>query len=181
MKPYDYTQRNGVETLSWERYASLARQLVEQAAGFEPQIVIGIARAGLIPATSLACALRSELYPVRVSRRVGDEVRYDHPVWRVDVPGTVANQRVLVVDEIADTGETLQLVATRALECGAARVRTACLVAHSWANPRPDFCALVSDAFVIFPWYQEVYTGEKWELHPEIQAGLEAQKGDDGA
>lgn len=175
---YDYAHRQGVEEITWERFAALARQLAEQIAAFQPDIIIGIARAGLIPATTVACALCCELYPVRVSRRVGDKVHYDHPIWHVDVPGTVARRKVVVIDEITDTGETLQLVATRALERQAIKVQTASLVTHSWANPRPDSYALLSDAFIIFPWDRQVYQDSQWQIHPEIAAGLKAQKGD---
>jgi hypoxanthine phosphoribosyltransferase len=137
--------------------------------------VIGIARAGLFPATAVACALRRELYPVRVTRRVNDVVQYESPIWRVDVPATVAGQRVAVIDEIADSGETLALVAARALERGARRVWTLSLVSHSWADPQPDFTALTSDALLIFPWDKEVHTETGWQMHPELVDAIRAQ------
>jgi hypoxanthine phosphoribosyltransferase len=84
---------------------------------------------------------------------------------------------VAVIDEIADSGETLALVASRALERGARQVWTVSLVAHSWADPQPDFTALVSDALVIFPWDQQIYTSGSWQTHPEIEAALKAQNG----
>jgi hypoxanthine phosphoribosyltransferase len=173
MKSYDYANRKGARPISWEEFAALSRQLAERLA--DAEIIIGIARAGLFPATAVACSLRRELYPVRVTRRMNDEVRYTSPVWRVPVPGEVAGKIVAVVDEIADTGETLALVAARARELGATQVRTACLVSHSWANPAPDVCVLVSDAFVIFPWDQQVFAEGRWQPHPEIVAGLTAQ------
>lgn len=172
-KSYDYTNRKATKSISWEAFAALSRQLAERLA--QTEIIIGIARAGLFPATAVACSLRRELYPVRVTRRVNDEVLYTTPVWRVPVPSEVAGKRVAVVDEIADTGETLALVAARARELGAVQVTTACLVSHSWANPSPDVCALVSDAFVIFPWDQQIFLEGGWQLHPEIVAGLNAQ------
>ena len=153
-----------------------AETLTEQLADKKIDIVIGIARAGLFPATAVACALRRELYPVRVTRRVNDVVQYESPIWRVDVPATVAGQRVAVIDEIADSGETLALVAARALERGARHVWTLSLVAHSWADPQPDFTALTSDALLIFPWDKEVLTGDGWQMHPEIEAAIQAQQ-----
>jgi hypothetical protein len=87
----------------------------------------------------------------------------------------VTGQRVAVIDEIADSGETLALVGSRALERGARQVWNVSLVAHSWANPQPDFTALVSDALVIFPWDQQVYASGSWQVHPEIVAAIEAQ------
>ncbi len=176
MKSYDYAHRKGIEDISWERFGELSRNLAEQLGDKQIDIVIGIARAGLFPATALACALRRELCPVRVTRRINDVVRYESPIWRVDVPSTVAGQRVAVIDEIADSGETLALVASRALERGARQVWTVSLIAHSWANPQPDVTAMGSDALVIFPWDKQVYTNTGWQTHPEIKAAIEAQQ-----
>lgn len=175
MKSYDYAHRKDIDEISWERFGKLSRALTEQLSGKKIDIVIGIARAGLFPATAVACALRRELYPVRVTRRVNDVVQYESPIWRVDVPATVAGQRVAVIDEIADTGETLAIVAARALERGARQVWTLSLVAHSWADPQPDFTTLTSDALLIFPWDKQVLTGGGWQMHPELEAAIQAQ------
>jgi uncharacterized protein len=174
MKSYAYANRKGIEEITWERFGALSRTLTEHLAGKQVDLVIGIARAGLFPGTAVACALRRELYPVRVTRRVNDVVQYQSPIWRVDVPATVAGQMVAVIDEIADTGETLAIVAARALERGARQVWTLSLVAHSWANPGPDFTALTSDALIIFPWDKQVFTGEGWQLHPELESAIRA-------
>jgi len=175
IQSYDYAHRQGVEEISWERFGELSQALTEQISGKKIDLVIGIARAGLFPATAVACALRRELYPVRVTRRVNDVVQYKSPIWRVDVPATVAGQRAVVIDEIADTGETLAIVAARALERGARQVWTMSLVTHSWADPRPDFSALESDALLIFPWDKNVLTNEGWRLHPELEVAMRAQ------
>ena len=94
----------------------------------------------------------------------------------MDVSSEVAGKVVAVVDEMADSGETLALVAARVRELGAARVVTASLVAHSWADPRPDHAALVTDALVIFPWDKEVLVDGQWQTHPELAAALDAQR-----
>ena len=175
MKSYDYAHRKGIDEISWERFGELSRALTEHLSGKRIDIVIGIARAGLFPATAVACALRRELYPVRVTRRVNDVVQYESPIWRVDVPATVAGQRVAVIDEIADTGETLAIVAARALERGARQVWTLSLVTHSWADPQPDYTALTSDALLIFPWDKQVFTDDGWQMHPELEAAIRIQ------
>lgn len=175
MKSYDYAHRVGIEEISWERFGELSRTLAELLAWKQVYLVIGIARAVLFPATTVAAALRRELYPVRVTRRINDVVQYKSPIWRVDVPATVAGQRVVVIDEIADTGETLAIVAARALERGARQVWTMSMVTHSWADPQPDYTALHSDALVIFPWDKHVLTEEGWKLHPELESALRAQ------
>lgn len=176
MKSYDYIHRQGVHSLSWDDIVRLAAQLTEKLAQRGIDTVVGIARAGLFPATLVACSLRCEFYPVRVTRRMRDEVRFSSPVWRVPVSTEVAGRAVAVIDEIADSGETLALVAEQVRALNADRVVTATLVKHSWANPAPDICALVSDALVLFPWDQHVFINGAWQRHPEIVQALAMQK-----
>jgi uncharacterized protein len=175
MQSYDYAHRSGVEAITWERFAELARTLVEKLAPFSIDAVVGTARAGLFPATAVCLMLRRELYPARISRRVNDEVKYPHPQWIVDVVPDVKDKIVAVVDEIADTGETLVLVAERVKERGAKQVITATLVAHTWAKPMPDVIALATDALILFPWDEQVYQDGKWQPHPELVAALKQQ------
>lgn len=174
-RSYDYAKRTGSRELTWDEFAELSATLAETLARRNVDTVVGIARAGLFPATAVACALRCELYPVRITRRLHDEVVYDSPVWRVPVSHLVKDKAVAVVDEIADTGETLTAVATQVRELGAQRVITAALVCHSWARPEPDVSALVSDQFVIFPWDRRVLIDGEWRPHPDIVAALAAQ------
>jgi hypoxanthine phosphoribosyltransferase len=176
MYSYDYVHRRGVREISWEEFAALSARLAEELAEAGVEAIVGIARAGLFPATAVACSLRREMYPVRVTRRVNDEVVHQSPVWKVPVSPEVKGKVVAVVDEIADTGETLALVSDSVRENGAVRVVTACLVSHSWANPAPDVSALITDALVIFPWDQEVLVEGEWQPHPEIVAALKAQR-----
>jgi uncharacterized protein len=172
---YDYAHRSGIEAITWERFAGLSRSLVEKLAPFNIDAVVGIARAGLFPATVVSIMLRRELYPARVSRRFNDEVKFHHPQWIVDVAEDVKDQIVAVVDEIADTGETLALVAERVKQRGAQQVITASLVAHSWADPMPDVVALTTDALVMFPWDEQVYLDGQWQPHPELVEALKQQ------
>ncbi len=81
-----------------------------------------------------------------------------------------------ILDEIADTGETLALVATRTLERGASQIKTAALAAHTWADPQPHFAALVSDALIVFPWDRRFLIDGQWRVHPEIEEALKSQK-----
>jgi hypoxanthine phosphoribosyltransferase len=175
MQSYDYAHRDGVYNISWDGFHSLARQLAEGLATYEPEAIVGVARAGLFPATAIACMLRRELYPTRLTRRLNDEVIHDTPVWITPVPPEVTGKIVAVVDDIADSGETLSMVAEAVSEAGARKVVTACLVSHSWADPPPDLTPMVSDALVLFPWDQRVYMDGKWQPHPEIVTALEVQ------
>jgi hypoxanthine phosphoribosyltransferase len=175
MQSYDYTHRDGVYEVSWDDFFTLAQQLAEALAKYQVEAIIGVARAGLFPATAVACMLRCELYPVRITRRLNDEVVYKTPVWKTPVPPGVAGKGVAIIDEISDTGETLAMVSDGVQKAGARAVVTACLASHSWANPRPELSAIVSDALVLFPWDQVVLQNGKWVKHPEIVAAMNAQ------
>ena len=175
MKSYDYTHRSGVRHLTWDDFAFLSSRLAELLEPYNPQLILGIARAGLFPATAVACCLRRELFPIRLTRRVDDNVIHEQPVWKTPVPLDVAGKTVAVVDEIADTGRTLAMASGSTMALGAVRVVTACLVSHTWAQPAPQVSALTSDEFIIFPWDELILVDGKWVPHPEIQAGLKAQ------
>ena len=175
MHSYDYAHRTGLELITWDRFMGLVRVLVEKLAPFNIGAVVGTARAGLFPATAVCLMLRPELYPARVSRRINDEVKFQHPQWIVDVAADVKDQIVVVIDEIADTGETLAIVAERVKQRGAKQVITAALIAHSWADPMPDVVALITDALVLFPWDEQVYIDGQWQTHPELVEALKHQ------
>lgn len=178
MRSYDYARRDGIHELSWSDIAALCDDLAEMLDREGVESIVGVARAGLFPATSVSLSLRCELYPVRITRRHNDEVVFDVPRWIVPVSGEVAGQSVAVIDEIADSGETLGLVAEAALRAGAARVVTAALVAHPWAQPFPAHAPLVTEAFVQFPWNRQVLVRGEWAPHPEATAALDALSGE---
>jgi uncharacterized protein len=142
MQSNDRSRRSGVEPISWERFEELVRNLSEQVASFEPQIILGIARGGLFPATMMSYILRREMYPIRLTRRLNDAVVRERPTWLAGPPDKVIGRRVLIVDEIADSGHTIAMAAAEVRRMGASHVRSATLFAHSWADPRPDFVAL---------------------------------------
>lgn len=182
LKSYDYVNRDGFVPVTWERFGLLCQALSEEFELLGVEAVVGIARPGLFPAAQIALSLRTELFPVRVTRRVNDEVVHERPVWKVPVSPEVAGKVVAVVDEIADTGESLALVAQAVRQAGAARVITATLAAHTWASPAPDLCPLVTDSLVLWPWDQRVLIDGRWAAHPELvgAAGEQGKRLPDG-
>ncbi len=179
MLSYDYARRSGVIQVSWERFGELCRDLALAAAPYQPEAIVGIARGGWLPATVLACMLRCDLYPMRLSRREGGRVVHDTPLILLPPPAQVAGRRVLLLDDIADTGVTLSLGVRALKRGGAAEIRTAALVAHSWAEPQPDIVGLATDAFVVTPWDREVVQDGALVPHPDLAAALAASPQDE--
>lgn len=172
---YDYSHREGVWPISWNDFHGLCRALALAIAPYRPEIILPVGRGGYYAGTLLAHMLRVEVYPVRLTRRVDDEVVRESPLWLVEPPSLVTGKRVLVVDEICSSGETLRLVMDKARELGAAEVRSAVLYAHSWGVGVPDYIGLVSDALLLNPWDREIVVDGTVRFHPEYVAALARQ------
>ncbi|MBI5481459.1 MAG: hypothetical protein HY906_21555 [Deltaproteobacteria bacterium] len=175
----DYARRSGVLQVSWEKFGELCGELAVASARYQPEAVVGIARGGWLPATVLACMLRCDLYPMRLSRREGGRVVHDTPLILLPPPAQVAGRRVLLLDDIADTGVTLSLGLRALKRAGAAEIHTAALVAHSWAAPQPEIVGLATDAFVVTPWDREVVQDGVLVPHPDLAAALATVRPDD--
>jgi len=173
--PYDYSTRAGVRPIAWDDFHGLVKALAVAVAPWRPEVVLPVLRGGAYPGVLLAHILQAEVYPVRLTRRQDDVVVRETPLWLVEPPAAVAGRRVLVVDEMCSTGETLRLVRERALALGAAGARTATLYAHTWGVDAVDTIGLITDELVLNPWDREIYRDGAFQFHPEYVAALAEQ------
>ena len=164
---YDYSTRKGILPISWNDFHGLVKALAVAVAPWRPEIILPVLRGGAYPGALLAQILQVEVYPVRLSRRENDVVVHESPRWLVEPPPVVAGRRVLVVDEMCSTGETITLVRQRALALGAAEARAAVLYAHTWGVAVPDYIGLITDELVLNPWDREIFTDGAFRFHPE--------------
>lgn len=174
-EPYDYSTRRGVRPISWADFHGICKALALAAAEFRPDIILPVGRGGYYPGTLLAHMLRAEIYPVRISRRVNDIVAHRSPEWILEPPAAVAGCRVLIVDEICDSGETLVLIREKVAALGASAVRSAVLYSHTWGSGIPDYIGLITDALILNPWDREAVAGGRFVLHPEYVDALAQQ------
>jgi hypoxanthine phosphoribosyltransferase len=173
--PYDYSTRQGVVPISWDDFHGLCKALAKGVAAYRPEVILPVGRGGYYPGTLIAHLLQVEVYPIRVSRRVNDVTRYEVPQWRLEPPALIAGKRVLVVDEICGTGETLLVVKEKVAAMGAAEVRCAVLYAHTWGVEVPDYIGLISDGFIMNPWDREIWREGEFQVHPEYGDALRQQ------
>jgi len=171
----DYTNRDGVWPISWNDFHGLCQAIALAAAKFEPEIIIAIGRGGFYPGTLIAHLLRTEIYPVRFTRRVNDVVLHDEPQWLLEPPALVKGKRILIVDEISSSGQTLLGARQKVEEMGAAVVKTAVLYAHTWGVDIPDYIGLISDALLLNPWDREVVVNGRLQFHPEYAEAFTQQ------
>lgn len=142
--------------LSWELFGELCRALaVRVAQDYEPELVIGLATAGVMPAATVAAMLEVDFEAMKVTRRQDGELRWRTPQVLSPTPVRARGKRVLIVDEITTSGDTLRLALAAVREVGPASVRTA----TSFVRPggyRPDYFALETSSLIVFPWDRQV-------------------------
>ena len=144
------------EVLSWELFGSASRELAQQIAdsGFRPDIVVAIARGGLLPAGALAYALGTKAAgTLNVEFYTDIEETLPDPVVLAPLLDTESLQgkKLLVVDDVADSGRTLDLV-MRLLAAHTTDARSAVIYTKSRTIIQPDYSWRATDLWITFPW-----------------------------
>src|SRR5512141_974828 len=98
----------GVLYVEWPLFGELSRALaLKVARDYDPEVVVGIATAGVVPGAVIAAILGREFHSMVVSRRFGTETVRETPAVLSAAPPSIRDKRVLVVDETCDTGDTI--------------------------------------------------------------------------
>jgi hypoxanthine phosphoribosyltransferase len=144
------------EVLTWEGFGAAARELAQHVRedGFDPTIVLAVARGGLPVGGAVAyalgikncCVINVEYY-TDIDERLEVPVILPPALNLVDLTAA----RVLVVDDVADTGETLKLVADQ-VATYVAEVRTAVLYEKPRSIVRCDYVWGRTSRWIDFPW-----------------------------
>lgn len=158
--------------LSWELFGELCRALALRVyREYDPDVVVGIATAGVIPAAVIADILQVEFYSMKISRHADGEVQ-ERPQLLSTAPVQAAGRRVLLVDEITTSGDTLRLALAALRDVRPAEIRTATCFART-TGYAPDFHALATDALIVFPWDRKVIEDGELVIHPTYRGLIE--------
>ena len=159
--------RTRIQELTWvdfDRSVQALARTIRQS--YEPQAVVGVAHGGVFVGGALSSALGAEFFPVRISRRSRDKAT-SKPKLSGEMPKELKGKRVLIVDDVVASGDTLELATALARKAGAGETRCATLVCRPGAFT-PDFSALTTEALVVFPWdYEEVAEDGRFEVDPD--------------
>lgn len=144
------------ETLTWDGFGEatreLARRIVES--GFDPEVVVAIARGGLLPAGAIAYGLGAKnCGAINVEFYTGIGTVLDTPEVlppELDMAYLVG-RRVLLVDDVADSGRTLALAAHLLVDIGA-EVRSVTIYTKPSTIIQPDYAWKDTDLWIDFPW-----------------------------
>ena len=158
--------------LSWELFGELCRALALRVAReYDPEVIVGIAAAGVIPGAVVAAMLQREFHAIKITRHHGREGFLERPEVLYAAPPQLANRRVLLVDEICDSGETLRMALAAVRDVAPAEVRTATSLVRR-GGFEPDYFALEARGTVIFPWDREVLLSGELVINPEYEEFL---------
>jgi hypoxanthine phosphoribosyltransferase len=152
--------RVDTEVMVWEEVGVSARALAEavRADGYRPDIILGVARGGLIPAAAVAYALGvKNTFTMNVEFYTGIDQRLDVPMVLPPVPELVdlGHADLLIVDDVADTGRTLEVV-HEFCAGKVARAHTAVLYEKDRSVVRCDYVWRRTDRWITFPWSAEL-------------------------
>jgi hypoxanthine phosphoribosyltransferase len=147
------------EELTWELFGSAGRELAQTIAddGFEPDLILSIARGGLFVAGALGYALAvKNLHVMNVEFYTGVNERLDLPVMLPPVPNAVdlTGATVLIADDVADTGATLKLVRDFCVD-HVAEVRCAVIYEKPHSEVKCEYVWRHTDRWINFPWSTE--------------------------
>ncbi|AIT89952.1 phosphoribosyltransferase [Corynebacterium ulcerans] len=147
------------EVLTWDGFGNANRELAQQIVddGYDPEIIVAVARGGLVPAGALSYSMGVKLsdainveFYTDVNETLPDPVLLE-PLLDTN---SIKGRRVLVVDDVADSGRTLQLV-LKLLESHGAEVRSAVIYAKSRSVVSPTYVWKHTDEWIVFPWSAE--------------------------
>ncbi|MDO5676397.1 MAG: phosphoribosyltransferase [Propionibacteriaceae bacterium] len=155
----DATDLTDKEILTWEGFGEASRELSRTvvASGFLPEIIIAVARGGLTLAGAMTYSLG-----VKLSDAINVEFYTDvnetlpDPILLAPMLDTesIAGRKILVVDDVADSGRTLHLV-IKLLRGFGADVRSAVLYAKTRSIVTADYVWKTTDDWIVFPWSAE--------------------------
>uniref|UniRef100_UPI003D7C749F phosphoribosyltransferase n=1 Tax=Kineococcus sp. SYSU DK005 TaxID=3383126 RepID=UPI003D7C749F len=144
------------EVLTWSLFGEAVNELATAIArdGYRPEVLLGIARGGLPLAAGLAYALDvKETGTINVEFYTGVDSRLEEPVVlapTVDL-AELSGRRVLVVDDVADTGRTLGVVVDMVRAAGA-EPRSAVVYRKPTTRLAPEYSWRDTDRWIDFPW-----------------------------
>jgi len=144
------------ETLTWALFGDASQDLARVIAAdeFRPDLILAIARGGMFVAGALGYALSvKNLHLMNVEFYNGVGSTLDMPVMLPPVPSAVnfSQKKVLIADDVADTGKTIELVRNFVAE-HVAEVRSAVVYEKPGSLVKCDYVWKRTDRWINFPW-----------------------------
>ncbi len=143
------------EAPSWDQVYDMLLDLAARVrvSGYSPEVIVGVSRGGWPPARVMSDLLQnSNLANIKVEFYKDIGVRAEKPRITQPVTSNVVGKRVLVVDDVSDTGHSLRIVVNHLRRNRVEDLRVCTLYLKPKSVFRPDFFTKVTRKWVIFPW-----------------------------
>ncbi len=140
---------------SWDKIYEMLVDLALRIrrSGFKPDLIVGVSRGGWAPGRILSDLLENtHTVNVKIEFYVGIGKTARKPIVTQAISEDISKKHVLVVDDVADTGESLKVALDHVLERGAGEVKTATVFYKPHSKIKPDFFADSTSDWIIFPW-----------------------------
>jgi len=150
------------EAPSWDYIYELCIQIANQVrrSGYKPDLLVAISRGGWIPGRVLSDLLDNlNIATIKAEHYIDIYKTRARPKITQPLPIEVGGKRILLVDDIADSGKSLKLVKKHLFDQGASDVKICALYYKPWSIVIPDFLARKTDAWIVFP--HEIYESMK--------------------
>lgn len=148
------------EVLSWDQCQEFCFFIYQKVieSGYQPDVIIGLARGGWIPARILSDFFSKDLSTLRVEFYRGIEEREGAPRLTQSLSMYKEWKHPLVVDDIVDSGKSLSLALEHLKSLGFEEIKSACLHIKPGAERVPDFYVKETAAWVVYPWEVTEFT-----------------------
>lgn len=149
------SQKLEFEVPTWNKIYTMLLRLAQEIKkdSFKPDIIVGVSRGGWPPARVLSDLLDNpNLANVKVEFYLGVAETKGEPTLTQPVSVNVAGNKVLIVDEVADTGKSLKLIKEHLAKEGATEVKIATIYYKPWSIITPDYYAKETSRWIVFPW-----------------------------
>jgi len=143
------------EVPTWNQIYEMLLNLAEKIRknGFKPDIIVGVSRGGWPPARVLSDLLGNpNLANVKAEFYLGVAETKGEPTLTQPVSTDVTDKKVLIADEVADTGKSLKLVREHIIKEGATEVKIATVYYKPWSIIIPDYYGKETNHWIVFPW-----------------------------
>jgi len=143
---------------NWEYIYGLCRDVSDQVKhdSFDPDVVVALARGGWFAGRCICDFLgMDDLTSLKMEHYVGTAEKSAEPEVRYPMPeGSVAGKDVLIIDDIADTGGSIERAEEYVTDRDAGEVRTATLQLLQTSEFEPDYIGERLDewAWIVYPW-----------------------------
>ena len=143
------------EVATWTSIYSMLVELAERVhrSNFKPDILVGISRGGWIPTRVLSDLLENPfITSVGAAFYVGLSQTNHEPDLTQPLSINVFNKKILLVDDVVDTGKSATLMRSHINRKGAKEIRLLTLYYKPQSIVKPDFYSKETREWIIFPW-----------------------------